>query len=73
MEGEHVYVLGLSEELRKAAKGVFVNVVVIDNAPSGFVARALKKGGVLVERVPGLRTHLLIKALEDEVRFRRRS
>lgn len=70
VEEEHVYASRLSDELREVAGGVFVDVTVIDNAPPGFVVNALSRCVVLVERIPGLRLHLLIRAAEDYDRLK---
>ncbi len=70
VEEEHVYASRLSDELREVTGGAFVDVTVIDNAPPGFVVNALSRCVVLVERVPGLRLHLLIRAAEDHDRLK---
>ena len=63
-EEEPLYTLELSEELTRIT-GIPVDVHLLDYAPPGFQAETLRNGITLVERMPGLRSKLLIRALED--------
>ena len=71
-EDEPLYTLELSEELTRLA-GLPVDVHLLDYAPPGFQVEALRKCIVLVERLPGLRSKLLIHALEDREKLENRA
>ncbi len=70
VDDEHVYAYILADELTSVAGGIPVDVVVIDNAPPDYIVNALTRGVTLVERLHGLRLHILIRALEDLERIR---
>lgn len=63
-DDEPQYVAELSEEL-EAAANLPVDVKLLDYAPPGFQVEVLKNSLTLVEETPGLRSKLLIHAVED--------
>lgn len=61
---EFTYIDEVRDELERRV-GFAVDVVLLDYAPPRFRIEVLRRGVVLVERVPGLRAILLLHALDE--------